>query len=117
MSLSMSRETIHMPSLHITLPDDMKDFVELQASAAGFASADDYVAALVRQAREQSKIEELRELVLAADGRPVEMSNEQWGLARQRVLDHYRERLRQDLAVGIAQIDRGEYTVYEGERV
>lgn len=51
-----------MATMNISLPDDMKDWVDAQAKSQGYASNSEYVRAMIRERRDA--IERLRALVL-----------------------------------------------------
>jgi antitoxin ParD1/3/4 len=71
----------------ISLPEPLKQFIEQQVSAGGYASAEEYIGALVEAERERARIEEL--IVEGLESGPAtEMTAEDWedirreGLAR-----------------------------------
>lgn len=78
-----------MSTMNISLPDDMKDWVDAQVRARGFMSASEFIRDLIRQQRED--IEELREKLLeglnSGPGSPWE---EVLARQRQRILDYDR---------------------------
>ena len=76
-----------MSTMNISLPDDMKDWVDAQVRARGFMSASEFIRDLIRQQREE--IETLREKILAGmeSGPPIP-AEEVMQRLRQRILDH-----------------------------
>ena len=62
-----------MATMNISLPDDMKDWIDAQAKAQGFATNSEYVRAMIRERR--AGIEHLKALVLeginSGDPQPV----------------------------------------------
>ena len=76
-----------MTTMNISLPDDMKDWVDAQVRARGFMSSSEFIRDLIRQQREE--VEQLREMLLAGmnsgPGIPVE---EVLQSMRQQILDH-----------------------------
>lgn len=71
----------------ISLPEPLKQFIEQQVSAGGYASAEEYIGALVEAERARARIEEL--IVEGLESGPAtEMTAEDWedirreGLAR-----------------------------------
>ena len=78
-----------MSTMNISLPDDMKDWVDAQVRARGFMSASEFIRDLIRQQR--AEIEALREKLVAGmesgEGMPVD---EVLAGLRQRILDHDR---------------------------
>jgi antitoxin ParD1/3/4 len=77
--------------MNISLPDEMKAFVETQAAREGYASASEYFQALVRDAQErQAKREleaKLREALLSGPAEP--MTREDWGDLERRVWERH----------------------------
>lgn len=55
-----------MTTLNISLPEPMKAFIEAQVQRGAYASASDYVRALVRDAQKHQAQEELEAKLLAA---------------------------------------------------
>ena len=51
-----------MATMNISLPDDMKEWVDQQAKAKGYATTSEYMRALIRERRDA--VEHLRALVL-----------------------------------------------------
>ena len=43
-----------MATMNISLPDDMKAFIEAQAAAKGFGTVSEYMRALIREAQERA---------------------------------------------------------------
>ncbi len=68
-----------MATMNISLPDEMKAFIEARISSEGYASASEYFRALVRDAqRRQAKIELEAKLLEGLRGPSVEMTREDW---------------------------------------
>ena len=69
-----------MTTLNISLPDDLKAFIEAQVAEEGYASASEYLQAVLRDARmrkARKKLEAKRDETLASD--PDEpMTREDW---------------------------------------
>ena len=55
-----------MTTLNVSLPDAMKAFIESQVQTGQYASASDYIRALVREAQKRQAAEELEARLLAA---------------------------------------------------
>jgi antitoxin ParD1/3/4 len=73
----------------ISLPDPLKQFVEQQVSAGGYASAEEYIGALVEAERERARIEEF--IVEGLESGPAtEMTAEDWEDIRQEGLARIR---------------------------
>ena len=76
-----------MSTMNISLPDDMKDWVDAQVRARGFMSASEFIRDLIRQQRED--IEELREKLLEGlNSGPGIPADEVLQRMRQQILDH-----------------------------
>ena len=78
-----------MSTMNISLPDDMKDWVDAQVRARGFMSASEYIRDLIRQQRED--IEELREKLLEGlNSGPGILADEFFADLSQRIVDYDR---------------------------
>lgn len=65
-----------MTTMNISLPDDMKDFVDQQVRARGFMSSSEYIRDLIRR---QKDIEDFRALIQEGIDSPIsEESTEDW---------------------------------------
>jgi len=82
-----------MPTMNISLPDPMKDFVEKEVQAGSYGSVSEYIRGLVRAAQERKAEEKLSQLLLAGlnSGDGIEATPEFWS------------NIRQDVATRIAQ--------------
>lgn len=58
-----------MVTMNISLPDDMKAFVDAEVQRRGFASSSEYVRALIR---EQKEADALRSSLLGSPATPIE---------------------------------------------
>ncbi|MBN1418336.1 MAG: type II toxin-antitoxin system ParD family antitoxin [Planctomycetes bacterium] len=71
-----------MPSMNISIPENLREFVEAQVHDGGYGSASEYVRELIRMARERTRKEaELRALIAAGlkdieEGRVREYTDE-----------------------------------------
>ncbi len=72
-----------MTTLNLSLPDNLKAFVEEQAAAGGYDTAGDYVRSLIREARDRKEIED--KLLAALETEPSEMQEADWDRMRERV--------------------------------
>lgn len=57
-----------MTTMNVSLPPELKEFVDAQVSSGGYGSTSEYVRALIRTARDR---EELRQAVLDGARSPV----------------------------------------------
>jgi antitoxin ParD1/3/4 len=78
-----------MATLTITLPDELKEFVEAQAARDGFGSPDEYLAALLRQTRHRiAKLELDAKLIEGLDSGPATpMTDADWDELKRRVFE------------------------------
>jgi antitoxin ParD1/3/4 len=68
-----------MTTMNISLPDEMKAFVEAQMDQEGYASASEYLRALIRDAQKRRAKQELeRKLLEGLQGPAVEMTRKDW---------------------------------------
>jgi antitoxin ParD1/3/4 len=83
-----------MTTLNISLPDSMKAFIEAQVQSGAYASASDYVRALVRDAQKRQAQEELETKLLAA------LDSNDFAQMTPDMFERIRERIRQRHQVG-----------------
>jgi antitoxin ParD1/3/4 len=82
-----------MTTLNISLPENLKTFVEDQVSSGGYSTASEYVRSLIREAQESKAREGLELKLLAAlEGAPEEMRGEDWDRLRARVRQRIAEK-------------------------
>lgn len=65
-----------MTTMNISLPDDLKTFVDQQVAQGGYGSVSEYVRELIRVARKEAAQERLETLLLEGlnSGPPVEVT-------------------------------------------
>ncbi|HVP13351.1 MAG TPA: type II toxin-antitoxin system ParD family antitoxin [Phycisphaerae bacterium] len=75
-----------MTTMNISLPDDLKAFVEKQVTTGGYGSVSEYVRELLRAAKKAEAQARLEALLLEGlnSGEPVEVTPEFWEDVRQR---------------------------------
>ena len=77
-----------MITMNISLPDEMKTFIEAQMSQDGYASASEYLRALVREAHKWKARQELETKLLEGLQSPAsELTAEDWQSMRREALD------------------------------
>ena len=77
-----------MTTMNISVPDEMKAFVEAQMAQEGYASASEYLRALIRDAQKRQAKQELEAKLLEGLQSPVsEMTDADWSALRQRIFD------------------------------
>jgi antitoxin ParD1/3/4 len=86
------RRIIAMATLEISLPDDMRAFVESQAAREGHESVGEYIRALIREAQRRRARQELEAKLLEGleSGPDVEMTREDWASLRAEALEGLR---------------------------
>jgi antitoxin ParD1/3/4 len=68
-----------MTTMNISLPDEMKAFIEAQLVRDGYASASEYLRALIREAQKRQAEQELEARLLEGlQGPATEMTPEDW---------------------------------------
>ena len=68
-----------MTTMNISLPDEMKSFIEDEMAREGYASASEYFRDLVRQAqRRKAKLELEAKLAEGLQGPPTKMKRKDW---------------------------------------
>jgi len=81
-----------MASLNISLPQSMKDFVEIQVQESGYSTPSEYIRALVREDQKR-RIEEKLELMFLEgieSGDPIPVTPEFWEQRRKRIIERYK---------------------------
>ena len=75
-----------MTTLNISLPENLKAFVEDQVSSGGFSTVSEYIRSLIRDAQERRARGVLEAKLLAAlEKEPEEMLHDDWEQLRDRV--------------------------------
>jgi antitoxin ParD1/3/4 len=82
-----------MAIMNISLPDEMKAFVESQMAADGYASASEYLHALIRDDQKRRAKQALEaKLLEGLQGPAVEMTRDDWdSIMREATERHTRE--------------------------
>ncbi len=86
-----------MTTMNISLPDEMRAFIETQMAEDGFASASEYVRALIRDAQKRRAKQALEAKLLEAleDGPATPMTREDWDGLEKRVWErHHQEQVK-----------------------
>ena len=77
-----------MTTMNISLPDEMRAFIEEQIAREGYASASEYFRALVREAqRRQAKLELEAKLLEGLQGTPTRMTRMDWQSIEREAMD------------------------------
>jgi antitoxin ParD1/3/4 len=83
------QEVHAMTTMNISLPDEMKSFVETEMSQAGYASASEYLRALIRDAqkRKAKRALEARFREALESGPATPMTHDDWVALRAEALE------------------------------
>ena len=77
-----------MTTMNISLPDEMRSFIEEEISREGYASASEYFRDLVRQAqRRKAKLELEAKLAEGLQGSPAKMKRKDWQALEREAMD------------------------------
>jgi antitoxin ParD1/3/4 len=77
-----------MTTMNISLPDEMRLFIESQVARGGYASASEYFRDLVREAqRRKAKLELEAKLAEGLQGPPVKMTRKDWQAIEREAMD------------------------------
>lgn len=72
-----------MAIMNISLPEEMKSFIEARMAEEGYASASEYLRSLIRDAQKHQARQELEaKLLEGLHGPTVEMTREDWDSIR-----------------------------------
>lgn len=80
-----------MSTIGVDLPADLLDFVELQVQRGEFASASEYIIALVNAARKQRSEIETALIEGLESGPAEEWTIQEWADIKQRVIERHPE--------------------------
>lgn len=83
-----------MTTMNISLPDDLKAFVEEQVTAGGYGTTSEYIRELVRDARKQAARERLEALLLEGlnSGPATPMTDEDWEMLKRKARERWERR-------------------------
>lgn len=83
-----------MTTMNISLPEDMKAFVETQVQQGGYSTASEYLRELIREAKKKAAEDRLEELILEGinSGPATPMTKEDWAELRRKLEQHRAER-------------------------
>ena len=77
-----------MTTMNISVPDEMKAFVEAEMAQEGYASASEYLRALIRDAQKRRARQELEaKLLEGLHGPPVQMTRDDWDSIQREALE------------------------------
>ena len=83
-----------MTTMNISLPDELKAFVEQQVTQGGFSSTSEYLRALIREARKRETDRALETLLLKGleSGEATPITPEDWEGIRREALERLKSR-------------------------
>jgi antitoxin ParD1/3/4 len=78
-----------MKSINISLPEEMRIYIEEQVASGGYSTTSEYIRQLIRQDRQQKAEKQLEQLLLEGlnSGEATPMSAKDWAEIRQVVTD------------------------------
>ncbi len=77
-----------MTTMNISVPDEMKAFVETQMALEGYASASEYLRSLIREAQKRQARRELDSRLLEGlEGPAVVMDRDDWDSLRREAVE------------------------------
>jgi antitoxin ParD1/3/4 len=82
-----------METIHVSVPQSVKEFIDSQIGEHGYSSADEYLCALVREDQKRKADDDLERLLLEGldSGPPIEATSEYWAEKRARLLGRHRQ--------------------------
>lgn len=83
-----------MQTMNISLPEQLKEFVELQVGAGRYSSVSEYVRHLIREDEKHAARNKLESLLLEGiqSGQPSELTRQDWEEIRTAALNRLAER-------------------------
>lgn len=80
-------------TVNISLPEDMKAWVDVQVERAGYGTTSEYFRQLIREDQRRRKHDEIDEKLLAAfdNGDPIEITPEWWEARRARLAERLKQ--------------------------
>ena len=83
-----------MQTMNISLPNQLKDFVDVQVGSARYSSVSEYVRDLIRDDEKRKSQEKLEALLMEGiqSGEPTEMTRQDWSDIRAEALKQFEAR-------------------------
>jgi len=82
---------LQMSTIPVELPDELNKFVEAKVQRGEFASANEYIVALIDAARSKRSEIEVALLEGLQSGPAEEWTSQEWADVRQRVIERHQE--------------------------
>ena len=91
---------VTMQTMNISLPDQLKDFVEHQVGSGRYSTVSEYVRDLIRDDEKRASQEKLEALLLEGiqSGQPSEMTRQDWDEIRGAALRKFESRKKSKLS-------------------
>jgi len=82
-----------MSSLNISLPEEMRSFVEEQVVQQGYSTASEYIRHLIRQERERVEQKKIEQLLLEGldSGEVINITDQWWEQKKAALIQQLRE--------------------------
>ena len=83
-----------MSTMNISLPPELRSFVEGEVASGGYSTASEYVRTLIREAQKKKARERLEQLLLEGleSGEATPMTSNDWEEIRREVLSRLKKR-------------------------
>lgn len=82
-----------MQTMNISLPDQLKEFVENQVDSGRYSSVSEYIRDLVREDEKRKAQEKLEALLMEGiQSKPTEMTRQDWSNIRREAVKQFEER-------------------------
>ena len=83
-----------MQTMNISLPDQLKEFVDVQVDSGRYSSVSEYIRDLIRDDERRKAREKLEALLLEGiqSGEPTEMTRQDWNEIRAEALKQFEAR-------------------------
>lgn len=87
----MTREVQVVPTVNVSMPEALREFLEEEVERQGFSTISEYVRHLVRREMKQVEDSRLEDLLLEGiqSGAPREMKTTDWQMIRERIEEEY----------------------------
>ena len=88
---------VSMTTLTISIPESLRDFIDLQVRTKGYGNTSEYLRGLLRDAQEAESEKRLEQLLLEGldSGRDIEITPEYWAKKTKAALEKARHRRNQ----------------------
>jgi antitoxin ParD1/3/4 len=83
-------------SLNVSLPQDLREYIEALIKEQGYSTASEYLRELIRNDQRRRAVEKLERLLLegAASGTPIEVTPEYWKKKRRELARRHNLKVR-----------------------